>query len=182
MELSLSALEGQRLTPLLRGRHAPNSALPRLQPCMLNHPHGEGVSRDVMAHSHCVRRSRSPPKTTENAHSHAYKIRVFEESESDLNTPQPPPKGVVATNYWTPTPILQRCFFADLSSLSLLMCMPRSDMIDTMHIVVYLVSTLRLVVQPLHSITCCLRSRLRECLSGSHVARNRTKHSPETCI
>jgi hypothetical protein len=31
---------------LLRGRHTPHSALPRLEPCVLDHPHGEGVRKD----------------------------------------------------------------------------------------------------------------------------------------
>jgi hypothetical protein len=30
-----------------RKAHAPQSALPRLEPCVLDHPHGEGVRRDV---------------------------------------------------------------------------------------------------------------------------------------
>jgi hypothetical protein len=30
-----------------RKAHAPRSALPRLEACALDHPHGEGVRRDV---------------------------------------------------------------------------------------------------------------------------------------
>jgi hypothetical protein len=29
-----------------RKRHTPHSALPRLEPCVLDHPHGEGVRMD----------------------------------------------------------------------------------------------------------------------------------------
>jgi hypothetical protein len=51
----------------LRKAHAPQSALPRLEPCVLDHPHGEGVRRDV-SRLHPGRRVPSTGGSFEYAH------------------------------------------------------------------------------------------------------------------